>query len=113
MNNLVLGLTTMAIGLVVVFIGLIILIGMIYIMTLITGRKKQRLKEIVPAASYAAVGVPAAEKAKEETRNDDSVDDAVIAAVTAAIACVWDGEESGFVVRRIRRVSAPSAWRNA
>ena len=43
LDKLGMGLTTTAIGLFVVFLGLIILIGMIYVMTSITGRRKVRI----------------------------------------------------------------------
>ena len=45
LGNLGLGLTTMAIGLFVVFLGLAILIGMIYVMTTVTSRKKKEAEE--------------------------------------------------------------------
>ena len=111
MSNLGLGLTTMAIGIVVVFLGLIILIGMIYLMTAFTGRKKpapppQVIAPPVVAAPPRPMQIP-------EEKSETGPDDALIAAVTAAIACVWDGAETGFVVRRIRRVSEAPAWRNA
>ena len=37
-------------------------------------------------------------------------DDALIAVITAAVAAVWQGEKSGFVVRRVRRVNNSPAW---
>ena len=98
-----LGLTTMAIGIFVVFLGLIILIGMINIMIVFTKReKKAAVPEDVPA-------VPA--ETEPEAEQPDEDDESVIAAITAAIACVWQ-ENEGFVVRRVRRIAAPS-WQRA
>ena len=101
MSSLQIGLSTAAVGITVVFIGLIILIGMIYVMTLFTrrtGKKKAEIASPAPAAAPAPVSVP------EETAEDED-DGNVIAAITAAIAAVWDQEQSGFVVRRVRRIS--------
>ena len=51
------GLSTAAVGMTVVFIGLIILIGMIYVMTMFTrrtGKKKAEIAPPVPAAQGTA-----------------------------------------------------------
>lgn len=109
MSSLQIGLSTAAVGITVVFIGLIILIGMIYVMTLFTrrtGKKKAEIASPAPAAAPAPVSVP------EETAEDED-DGNVIAAITAAIACVWQDESTGFVVRRVRRVQNSPAWQRA
>ena len=109
MSSLQIGLSTAAVGITVVFIGLIILIGMIYVMTLFTrrtGKKKAGIASPAPAAAPAPVSVP------EETAEDED-DGNVIAAITAAIACVWQDESAGFVVRRVRRVQNSPAWQCA
>ena len=110
MSNIQIGLSTAAIGIVVVFVGLIILIGMIYVMTIFTRRtgKKPSPAPETPKASLPPAEGPAAEE--EEAEEDDS---AVIAAITAAIACVWQDEETGFVVRRVRRVQNCPAWQRS
>ena len=109
MSSLQIGLSTAAVGITVVFIGLIILIGMIYVMTLFTrrtGKKKAEIASPAPAAAPVPVSVP------EETAEDED-DGNVIAAITAAIACVWQDESTGFVVRRVRRVQNSPAWQRA
>ena len=109
MSSLQIGLSTAAVGITVVFIGLIILIGMIYVMTLFTrrtGKKKAEIASPAPAAAPAPVSVP------EETAEDED-DGNVIAAITAAIACVWQDESTGFVVRRVRRGQNSPAWQRA
>ena len=102
MDKLTLGLSTTVIGMLVVFFGLVILIACIYAMTSFTGRKKA-----APAVKAAApIPVPAAPAVQEET--DDLQ---LIAVLTAAVAAVWqdEGNESGFVVRRVRRVQSSTA----
>ena len=96
MDKLMLGLSTAVIGILVVFFGLIILIACIYAMTAITGRSKKApapTQEQTPAREAAA-----------EINVDPAQDEQLVAVITAAIAAVWQGEEnSGFVVRRIKR----------
>ena len=57
-------------------------------------------------AASAPVPEPTAEPAEE-----DADDLSVVAAITAAIAVLWqeEGHDSGFVVRRVRRVQNSSA----
>lgn len=109
MDRLSLSLSTMGVGMLVVFSGLVILIACITIMTSITGRKK------APKAPKAAEAAPTpktapapAAQAEPEPEADDGE---IIAAITAAIAAVWqaEGNESGFVVRRVRRTQSASA----
>lgn len=90
----------------VVFTGLIILIACIYVMTSITGRKKAAPKVQTAPVPAPAPAAPVAEEAAEE--EDDL---SVIAAITAAIAAVWqeEGQQTGFVVRRVRRVQNSTA----
>ncbi len=107
MENLSLGLSTTLVGMLVVFAGLIILIACIYIMGALNkkaaGAKKPAPapKEEAPAPVAAApIAAPVVEEA------DDTQ---LIAVITAAIAAVWQGQQSGFVVRRVRRVDHASA----
>ena len=98
MDRLLFGLGTAVIGMVVVFLGLVILILCIKAMHGLMSRKKA---EPAPAAPVT----PAAEPEAEEEPEEDVVDDgAVVAAISAALAVMMEKEESGFVVRRIRRV---------
>ena len=99
MDKLMLGLSTAVIGMLVVFFGLLILIGCIYVMTAITSRSK---KAIAPTQEKA----PAPE-AKQPAEEIAAEDDQLIAVISAA---VWQGESnSGFVVRRIKRVQNSTA----
>lgn len=103
MERLTLGLSTTAIGMLVVFFGLVILIACIYVMTSFTGRKKKAPETKLPPVPAA----PAAEAPAETEAGDEGV----AAAIAAAIAMIWqdEGSESGFVVRRIRRVQNSTA----
>ncbi|MBQ8137117.1 MAG: OadG family protein [Clostridia bacterium] len=105
LGNLGLGLTTMAIGLFVVFLGLAILIGMIYVMTALTSRKKKEAEKETPVQPVQA------EEAAQDTEEDEN-DESVIAAITAALALVMENQDQGFIVRRVRRISPP-AWQQA
>ncbi len=112
MDRLSLSLSTMGVGMLVVFTGLVILIVCITVMTTITGRRKQSAKQEAPVQK-APAPAPAPEAPAEEEPEDDLQ---VIAAITAAIAAVWqsEGNNSGFVVRRVRRVqNAPARARAA
>ena len=106
MDKLILGLSTTGVGMLVVFFGLVILIVCISVMTMFTGRQKAAKAAAAPVkAAPAPVPEPAAEP--EEETDDLSV----VAAITAAIAVLWqeEGHDSGFVVRRVRRVQNSSA----
>ena len=100
MSSLSLGLATTAIGLLVVFFGLAVLICCILVMTSITDHKKK-----APAPESAPVPAPVAvEEAPAEEDNG---------ALIAAIAAVWQDEDTGFVVRRVRRCQNSPAWQRA
>lgn len=97
MSTLIEGLSTAVIGMLVVFLGLILLIAVISLMRLFSEGQK-------PAAQQkAAVPAPVSQpEAAEETMEDDG---AIVAAITAAISMLMqkEGEDSSFVVRRIVR----------
>ena len=105
MDKLMFGLSVAAIGMVVVFVGLVILIFCIKAITKLAdaGSKKPEKKQ----ESVAPVAAPAAPTADPEGIPAD-----VIAAITAAIAAVWQSP-SGFVVRHVKRVSNAPAWNRA
>ena len=108
MDRLMLGLSTTGVGMLVVFSGLVILIACIYIMTSITGRQRAAAKkEMTLQKAPMPAQIPAAPAAEERSEDDLQV----IAAITAAIAAVWqdEGNKSGFVVRRVRRVQNSTA----
>lgn len=98
MDSLMLGLSTTLIGMLVVFVGLVILIVCIYGMTCLTGRAQ---KAPAPQPEKEASFAPAAEEPAVEREEEN--DEQLIAVITAAIAAVWQGGESGFVVRRVKR----------
>ena len=106
MQALSLGLSTAAIGMLVVFFGLAVLIGCIYAMTTITGNKKPAAPKAEPAPA------PSAPVQVEETYAEN--DDALIAVISAAIAAMWQADETapqgGFVVRRVTRIHNAPAW---
>lgn len=106
MDNLLFGLGVTAVGMLVVFFGLIVLIGLIKIMTMLSQSKKPKEKEAVAPAPVAA---PAPVEAEAATPTQDDV---LIAVISAAVAAAM-GEETGFVVRRVRRISNAPAWQRA
>ena len=105
MDNLMMGLSTAVIGMVVVFLGLVILIVAIQILG------KFDKKEPEKATTDIAPVMP--DTVEEEIIEDDSE---VIAAITAALAVLFETEKSddaqseGFVVRRVRKISQSPAW---
>lgn len=103
MEKLTLGLSTTVTGMLVVFVGLLILIGCIYVMTLFTARPKKEAPHPVESAPI----VPVKEMVIDQT--DEESDMQVIAAITAAVAMILGQEgkpDSGFIVRRVRRAPA-------
>ena len=102
MDRLTASLMVLVIGLVVVFFGLVLLIGLIKIMTMLTQEHKKKA-----AAAAPAPAVPVA--AEEVTVQSD---DALIAVITAAITCAME-EGTGFTVRRVRRINNAPAWQKA
>ena len=105
------GLSVALVGIATVFVGLIILIGLIKLMEMImTGGRGRERRPKAPAP--AAAPAPVAEEAVEETDDDELI--AVIAAAVAA-AMEQAGEENttGFVVRSIRRINNAPAWNRA
>ena len=106
MDNLLFGLGVTAVGMLVVFFGLVVLIGLIKIMTMLSQSKKPKEKEVVAPAPVAAPAPVEAEAAAP------TQDDVLIAVISAAVAAAM-GEETGFVVRRVRRISNAPAWQRA
>lgn len=107
MSNLIFGLSVTVIGMLIVFFGLVILIFCVKGMNMLFAQKKKAPKVAPPAPAPAPVAAPVVEEPKAQ---DDSVLAAVIA---AAVAAMWQDENTGFVVRRIRRVNNASAWQKA
>ncbi len=105
MDRLLNSLLVMLVGMLVVFFGLIVLIGLIKIITLVTTEHKKAAK---PEAAPAPVAVAPVEAAPVAEQNDD----ALIAVITAAVACAME-EGTAFTVRRVRRISNAPAWQKA
>ena len=105
MDKLMFGLSVAAIGMVVVFVGLVILIFCIKAITKLAGagsKKPEKKQERVAPVAAPAVA----------TADPEGIPADVIAAITAAIAAVWQSP-SGFVVRHVKRVSNAPAWNRA
>ena len=120
-ENLMKGLSVSAIGMIVVFIGLLILIGLIKIMTTINDRRDAQKKAKAQEATSAAKPAQEAPKAEAQTPstvqttpaeeialNDDSE---IVAAIMAAISLVYEGTGKRAVVRSVRRSSRN--WANS
>ncbi|MEG2316738.1 MAG: OadG family transporter subunit [Clostridia bacterium] len=110
MDKFVFGLAVAGIGLLVVFVGLVLLIFCIQLITKFTtasDKKKARQDETAVAPVAAQIPAPAAAPLQAEGIPAD-----VLAAITAAIATVWQGENA-FVVRHVRRISNAPAWNRA
>ena len=106
------GLSVAFVGLATVFVGLIILIGLIKVLEKVMGgmNKKQ-----TAAPAPAPAPAPVAPVVEAEPEVDDGELIAVIAAaVAAAMEAAGESEEAkGFVVRSIRRVNNAPAWNRA
>jgi len=108
MNSITFGLSVALIGILVVFIGLVILIGCIKMIALVAGDKKPKEKA---APALAKTETPAGAKAAAPAIAPGIPAD-VLAAITAAIAAVWQGD-TGFAVRHVRRIHNAPAWNRA
>ncbi len=102
MDILLSGLSTAGTGMIVVFVGLILLILCISVMAIF--KKRGDKPVVIEEKPVAEIAAPAPQPQPEVN------DDALIAVITAAIAAVWQGEKSGFVVRRVRRVNNAPSW---
>ena len=100
MSNLISGLSTTLIGMLIVFFGLLVLIVCIPVMHKVMNPAKKQAP--VPEAEKVVVPPREAQPVEEEPEEDDGE---LIAVIAAAVAAVWDKPESGFVVRRVRRIS--------
>ena len=106
------GLSVALVGIATVFVGLIILIGLIKVLEKFMGgvSKKQ-----TAAPAPAPAPAPVAPVVEAEPEVDDGELIAVIAAaVAAAMEAAGESEEAkGFVVRSIRRINNAPAWNRA
>ncbi len=105
MNQLTFGLSVTILGMVVVFVGLIVLILCVKAISLISGTKAPKQAAVPPAqhcVTVSSVSQAAAQGPSPE----------VVAAITAAIAAMWQGE-TGFVIRHMKRIHNAPAWNRA
>lgn len=110
LNNLGFGLIVTLIGMLTVFFGLVLLIGLIKLMENATanlGKGGKKAKKQAEAPAPAPVAAPVVE---EVPVADDSE---LIAVISAAVAMMME-DGSAFTVRRVRRVqNAPACRRLA
>ena len=113
---LVYGLSVAVVGMVTVFLGLIILIGMVKLLEKFTNGEVLEMVKSKMSGNSAAKAAPAI---VIETANVG--DDAVVAAISAAIMSIIEEEvkqnpekaKNTFVVRSIRRMGGVPAWNRA
>ena len=108
-NNLGFGLIVTLIGMLTVFFGLVLLIGLIKLMENATanlGKSGKKAKKQAEAPAPAPVAAPVVE---EVPVADDSE---LIAVISAAVAMMME-DGSAFTVRRVRRVQNAPAWQKA
>ena len=107
MEKLVFGLTVALIGMLVVFVGLILLIGCINLISYFSGDRKHTVKEELPE--------PVAEEVPAVMIDDNAAiglpTETLIAITTALMAMMQTSQ--GLVVRHVRRVNNAPAWNRA
>ena len=108
MDKLTFGLSVGAVGILVVFAGLVLLILFLKLFEALFSDRKKKVSQPKPAEKAEAVtnALPA------QPAPTDAIAPEVIAAITAAISAVWQ-EETGFIVRRVRRIHNAPAWNRA
>ncbi|MBQ7825046.1 MAG: OadG family protein [Clostridia bacterium] len=111
------GLSVAVVGMATVFLGLVILIGMVKVLEkFVNGEIKSMVQSKIGGSAAPAKDAPAI---VIETSNVG--DDAVVAAISAAIMSIIEEEvkqnpekaKNTFVVRSIRRVGGIPAWNRA
>ncbi len=108
MNVLVYGLTVTGIGMLFVFVGLAILIGLLMLMAQVFKKlDKKKDDRKVETSNSAVQGLPV--EAAFENVGAEMSQDELIAVIAAAIAA-YDGGSKNLIVRSVRRVSG---WKNA
>ena len=101
-------LSVTGIGLLVVFVGLIILIAFIYLMAAAFTAGKKKPAE-TPAAEAVSAPAPAPVARPAVPAVEPGIDPQVVAVISAAIAA-FDNSGKALVVRSVRRASA---WNRA
>lgn len=110
MDKLLNGLSVTAIGMIIVFFGLVVLI---FCISLLRNFARDKSAQEASSDTDSVTEAPAAEPVAAGEAAYPAQADELIAVLTAAIAALWEGEQQGFVVRRVRRVHANSAWEKA
>jgi sodium pump decarboxylase gamma subunit len=115
MDRLLFGLGVTVVGMVIVFIGLAILIVCINLLKSLSKEKESRAAtpgtESMAQVSADEVPLPAIFSAVAAVMNQEEQEQ-LVAVLTAAVAALWE-EETGFVVRRVRRIETSPAWQKA
>ncbi len=118
MDKIVFGLGVSLLGMIVVFVGLIILIGFIKVLSKVTAagenkKKNNQPSKVKPAAAAKSdvsddvmVAIAAALAAYDETP-----DPAVIAAIAGALNVIMG--DTKFVVKHVKRIHNAPAWNRA
>lgn len=108
MNVLMYGLTVTGIGMLFVFVGLAILIGLLMLMAQVFKKlDKKKDDRKVEVSNSAVQGLPA--EVTFENVGAEMSQDELIAVIAAAIAA-YDGGSKSLIVKSVRRVSG---WKNA
>lgn len=102
-------LIVMLIGMLTVFFGLVLLIGLIKVMQMLTSNLGQGKKKKAAKAAEAAPAPAAAPVVEEVPVTDDNE---LIAVISAAVAMMME-DGSAFTVRRVRRVTNAPVWNKA
>lgn len=102
-------LIVMLIGMLTVFFGLVLLIGLIKVMQMLTSNLGQGKKKKAAKAAEAAPAPVAAPVVEEVPVTDDNE---LIAVISAAVAMMME-DGSAFTVRRVRRVTNAPVWNKA
>ena len=108
MNPLSYGGIVTVIGLVIVFFGMTILIGLLVLMAQIFKSLDRKKKAAADAVKPVEVPTPVPEETEPETEPVEDQNE-LIAVIAAAIAA-FDGGNKSLVIKSVRRVSG---WKNA
>lgn len=113
MGNLTFSLSVALLGMMVVFVGLVLLIGAIRGVSALINKteKKPAQPSVKPEAQVQSQ--PVLTPAVVEENIDVAVDDTQLIAVIAAALMAYQGTGKQLVVRSVRRVGTRSAWAEA
>ncbi len=118
MDKIVFGLGVSLLGMITVFVGLIILIGFIKVLSAVTvaGENKKKNDQPLPVkkASTPKAAVPdevMAAISAALAAYDETPDPAVVAAIAGALNVIMG--DTKFVVKHVRRINNAPAWNRA